>query len=136
MRSDVNYVITFEELMGIFAAKNIDFSADAGDSLDEAAATGRGYAISGGVADAVVSCVQREHPGREVPVDRAEGLENCRKLLMLAKAGKRNGYLIEGMACEGGCIGGAGTLQPLKKAAAQVKKFAEESPFPNVFDKE
>lgn len=135
VRSDVNYVITFEELMGIFAAKEIDFSANAGDSLDEAAATGRGYAVSGGVADAVVSCIQREHPGREVLVEHAEGLENCRKMLLLAKAGKRNGYLLEGMACEGGCIGGAGTLQPLKKAAASVKKYAEESPYPNVFDR-
>ena len=28
---------------------------------------------------------------------------------MLAKLGKENGCLIEGMACPGGCIAGAGT---------------------------
>ena len=57
-------------------------------------------------------------------------------MLLLAKAGKRNGYLLEGMACEGGCIGGAGTLQALNKAAAQVKKFAADSPYSNALDKE
>ena len=32
-------------------------------------------------------------------------------MLMLAKAGKLNGYLLEGMACPGGCVAGAGTLR-------------------------
>ncbi|WMJ22188.1 4Fe-4S dicluster domain-containing protein [Paludicola sp. MB14-C6] len=135
VKSDVDFVITFEELMGIFAAKNIDFTQECGETVEDAAATGRGYGVAGGVADAIVSCIKKMDPEREVLVDRAEGLRNCRKMLTLAKAGKRNGYLLEGMACEGGCIGGAGTLQPLVKAAAQVKKFASESPYPNVMDK-
>ena len=37
--------------------------------------------------------------------DGANGLEECRKLLSLAKAGKYDGYLLEGMACPGGCVG-------------------------------
>lgn len=135
IRSDVNYVITFEELMGIFAAKEIDFSIDCDDEMEDATATGRGYAVSGGVADAVVSCIKREHPDMEVPVDRAEGLANCKKLLALAKAGKRNGYLIEGMACTGGCVGGAGTMQPIKKAEASVRKFAADSKLQNALDR-
>lgn len=47
-------------------------------------------------------------------------------MLMMAKAGRLNGYLLEGMACPGGCVAGAGTLQPISKAAAQVKKYANE----------
>ena len=57
----------------------------------------------------------------------AEGLTECRKLLTLAKAGKYDGYLLEGMACPGGCIAGAGTIQPIAKSAAaiaNVKKIA------------
>lgn len=135
VRSDVDFVITFEELMGIFAAKEIDFSIDSENTMEDACQTGRGFAVSGGVAEAVVSCIKKENPGMEVLVDRAEGLANCKKMLTLAKLGKRNGYLLEGMACEGGCVGGAGTLQPPKKAAAQVKKFAEESKFVNLLDK-
>ena len=137
VRSDVNYVITYEELMGIFAAKDIDFSQESELSKEDAASsTGRNYAVSGGVAAAVVSCIKRTHPDREVLVDRAEGLANCKKMLMLAKAGKRNGYLLEGMACMGGCVGGAGTIQAPVKSAALVKKFAEESPYENRYDKE
>lgn len=135
VKSDVNYVITFEELMGIFAAKNIDFTSDGDEPLDDATATGRGYAVAGGVADAIVSCIHKKHPEVEVKVDRAEGLANCKKMLTLAKAGKRDGYLLEGMACEGGCIGGAGTLQPLKKADASVRKFVGDSKYKNALDK-
>lgn len=135
VRSDVDFVITFEELMGMFAAKEIEFDQDAPDTLQDAAATGRGFAVSGGVADAVVSCIERLEPGKTVQVERAEGLANCKKLLMVAKAGKRGGYLLEGMACTGGCVGGAGTLLTPKKGAAQVKQFAEASPYPNVLDK-
>lgn len=78
--SDVNYVITYEELMGIFAARDIDFSNEAELSAEDAASsTGRNYAVSGGVAAAVVSCIKRTHPDKEVLIDRAEGLANCKR---------------------------------------------------------
>ena len=38
----------------------------------------------------------------------------------MAKAGKYNGYLLEGMACPGGCVAGAGTIQPIAKSKAAV----------------
>ena len=60
-------------------------------------------------------------------MESAEGLDNCRKLLQLAKAGKYNGYLLEGMACPGGCVAGAGTLQPIAKSAAAVGKHKKVS---------
>lgn len=47
-------------------------------------------------------------------------------MLMMAKAGRLNGYLLEGMACPGGCVAGAGTLAPIAKTSAQVKKYAKE----------
>lgn len=128
VRSDVDFVITYEELMGIFAAKEIDFGAMEEDKLpEEATAGGRGYGVAGGVAGAIEACVHELYPEHEVKIDRAEGLADCRKMLAMAKAGKRNGYILEGMACPGGCIGGAGTLEPLKKAAGAVNKFAQGS---------
>lgn len=134
VKSDVDYVVTYEELMGIFAAKNIDFTSETDAPMEDAALTGRRYAIAGGVTESILSCLEREYPDIEPKVDRAEGLANCKKMLMLAKAGKRNGYLLEGMACTGGCIGGAGTLEPLKKAEVQVRKFAESSQYQHAFD--
>lgn len=136
VESDVDFVVTFEEMMGIFAAKEIEFSADIPDDIgQDATAGGRGFAVSGGVADAVIACVHHNHPEMEIMVERAEGLANCKKLLTIAKAGKRNGYLLEGMACEGGCVGGAGTIQSPKKAAAQVKQFSEQSEYKNPLEK-
>ena len=94
---------------------------------NEASADGRGFSVGGGVAGAVVNCLKRLHPEREVQVERAEGLNDCRKMLMRAKAGKLNGYLLEGMACPGGCIGGAGTVQLIPKAAQEVDKIKKMS---------
>ena len=50
----------------------------------------------------------------EQGIASAQGLQECKKMLMLAKAGKYNGYLLEGMGCPGGCVAGAGTLQPTR----------------------
>lgn len=129
IRSDVDFVLTFEEVMGMFVAKEVDFSKlEEQESMNEASADGRGFAVSGGVADAVVNCIKELYPDREVKVESAEGLANCKKLLTLAKAGKYNGYLLEGMACPGGCIAGAGTVQPIAKSAAAVKVQKKGSP--------
>ncbi len=128
VRSDVDFVITFEELAGIFAARDIDFSKYAGErSIHEATGAGRGYAVAGGVASAVERCIKEYYPGVEVSIEHAEGLDECKKMLLLAKAGKKNGCLIEGMGCPGGCIAGAGTNVAAEKAAIEVKKFVENS---------
>lgn len=128
IRSDVDFVLTFEELMGMFEAKEVDFSALEEQPLpQEASADGRGFAVSGGVAGAVVNCIKELYPDLEVKTESAEGLENCRKLLSLAKAGKYNGYLLEGMACPGGCVAGAGTRQPIAKSAASVGQIKKQT---------
>ena len=128
IRSDIDFVLTFEEVMVMFEAKEVDFSSLEEMKLPNAAsADGRGFAVSGGVAGAVVSCIKQLHPDREVLVEHAEGLNECRKMLMRAKAGKLNGFLLEGMACPGGCVGGAGTVQLIAKSAAEVEKIKKNS---------
>ena len=44
-------------------------------------------------------------------------------MVMMARAGKRDGYLLEGMAGPGGCVAGAGTIRPIKESMANVEKF-------------
>ena len=56
-------------------------------------------------------------------MEHADGLRECRKMLMIAKTGKYNGYLLEGMGCPGGCVAGAGTISPVKKSSAGVAKY-------------
>ena len=121
IRSDIDFVLTFEEVMGMFEAKEVDFSKlEETDAMHGASGDGRGFAVSGGVANAVVNCIKEMYPEREIKIESAEGLANCKKLLTMAKAGKYNGYLLEGMACPGGCVAGAGTVQPIAKSNAAV----------------
>ena len=128
IRSDVDFVLTFEELMGMFEAKEIDFAAiPESEGLNEGTAAGRGFAVAGGVAQAVADLVKKEHPDMEVKTARAEGLRDCRKLMTMAKAGKYKGYLLEGMACPGGCVAGAGTILPIDKAQKFVEKYSKEA---------
>ena len=60
-------------------------------------------------------------------IEHVEGLAECKKVLALAKAGQRNGYLIEGMGCPGGCVAGAGTIIPVEKAKVEVGKIVKSS---------
>ena len=130
VRSDVDFVITFEELAGMFEAKGISFEGlEPVDELKGATGAGRGYGVAGGVASAIEACVREYYPDVEVNIEHAESLADCKKMLLLAKAGKKNGCLIEGMACPGGCIAGAGTniaLPQAAKALAEFKAAAEE----------
>ncbi len=128
IRSDVDFVITFEELSAMFEAKGIDFeSMEESAAMNDATGAGRGYAVAGGVAGAIEKCIAEYYPDTKVDIRHVEGLEDCRKILLLAKMGKLNGALIEGMGCPGGCVAGAGTNIPINKAAALVKKTVESS---------
>ena len=129
VRSEVDFVLTFEEMAGIFAARHIDVETLKEDphGINDASTDGRNFAVSGGVAKAVVNVINEKYPDREIKVANAEGLRDCRKLLMAAKAGKYNGYLLEGMACPGGCVAGAGTMQSIKKSAAVVGMYAKQA---------
>ena len=60
-------------------------------------------------------------------IEHAEGLSDCKKMLMLAKAGRKNGCLIEGMACPGGCVAGAGTNIPVPLAAKELAAFKAQA---------
>ncbi len=123
VRSEVDYVLTFEEMSGIFDAAGISFdNLSMEPEREDSTADGKGFATGGGVAKAVIDRIHTISPGREVPTARAEGLADCRKMMQLAVAGKYNGYLLEGMGCPGGCIGGSGVLQDVKKSAASLQK--------------
>ena len=57
--------------------------------MHDATAAGRGYACAGGVADAIEKCIHEYYPDVDVKIEHAEGLAECKKVLMLAKEGKK-----------------------------------------------
>ena len=108
--------------------KEIDLSEyEAESSFHNATGVGRGYAVAGGVASAIEKCVNEYYPGVEVKIEHAEGLADCKKILSMAKIGRMNGCLIEGMGCPGGCVAGAGTNIPVPKAQKKVQEFVKAS---------
>ncbi len=128
IRSDVDFVLTFEELQGMFEAKEIDFATiEETDVLNEGTAAGRNFAVAGGVAKAVTDLAEKQNPGLEIKTARAEGLRDCRKLMALAKAGKFKGYLLEGMGCPGGCVAGPGTILSVDKASKLVAQYSKNA---------
>ena len=83
--------------------------------------------MAGGVTEAITNCIHEYYPDVTVNIEHAEGLEECKKMLLLAKAGKKNGCLIEGMGCPGGCVAGAGTNIPIQEAKKEVQNFVKRS---------
>ena len=129
VRSEVDFVLTFEEMAGIFDAKHVNLETIEEDpaGVNDASTDGRNFAVAGGVAKAVTNVLKEKYPDLEVKVANAEGLKECKKMMQLAKAGKYNGYLLEGMACPGGCVAGAGTMQAIKKSQAAVNMYANKA---------
>ena len=128
VRPYIDCVITFEELQALFDSRDFDLSTFEEDVLDNASYFGRIFARSGGLADAVREAL-KEH-GREDfdyrPV-ACDGIEACRAALLKAGKNVLPGNFIEGMACMGGCIGGAGCLTHGEKNKAEVDKYGMEA---------
>ncbi len=61
---------------------------------------------------------------KAVPCD---GIEACRLALLKESKGVLDGNFIEGMACEGGCVQGAGCTVRSPKNKAEVQKHAKEA---------
>ena len=116
---ELNYALTFEELYAMLCAKGIEPS-EVEPEEEDATRYGKGFALSGGVTKAVQQVwKERAAEGREIPEISAiqcNGAEECRKALMLLKAGKLPQDFIEGMCCVGGCMGGPATLSELQKS--------------------
>ena len=124
----MDFVITFAELKAVLKSKEIKLeNYEQGRGLHQATAAGRGYAVAGGVADAIEACLDKYYPDVEAKVEHAEGLSQCSNILKVAKTGDMEGCLIEGMACPGGCVGGVGTVLSIPKAKAAVAKAKRAS---------
>lgn len=130
VKNYIHYVITYEELMGMFVAKGVELSEiEVSKEIQDASTLGRGYAIAGGVAEAVKVTAKLLDPTREINVEGASTLEECVKLMRAAKAGRKDGYLLEGMACPGGCIGGPGTIASMNRVKRAVMAFKNSSAY-------
>lgn len=127
VRAWVDCVLTFEELQALIDCRDFDVSRLPEDVLDNASRFGRIFARSGGLTDAVREAMREQAVDFDFRPVIASGIEECRTALLKAGKGALPGNFIEGMACEGGCIGGAGCLTHGPKDASEVDKYGAEA---------
>ncbi len=140
MRDDVkgitDFAMTFEEMVAVLDAAKIDMKEQQDVEVDDATLFGRKFARSGGVLEAVVEAVKEIGADVEVNPVICNGLDECNKTLKIMKAGKLPNNFIEGMACIGGCIGGAGVINNnVNQAKLAVNKFGDSSYHKNIKDR-
>lgn len=124
----VDSVITFEELQALFDSRGINLSSLPLDVLDNASYFGRIFARSGGLADAVKQALKEQKLDYfDYKPISCDGIEACRIALLKASKNALPNNFIEGMACSGGCIGGAGCLTHGEKDKNEVDKYGMEA---------
>ena len=120
----VDVVLTFEELQALFDSRDLDITTLEEDVLDNASYYGRIFARSGGLSDAVAEGLKEQ--GLEdfkLNACACDGIEACRVALLKKSKNLLDANFIEGMACIGGCIGGAGCLTHGEKNKTEVDKY-------------
>ncbi len=120
-----DYVLTFEELQAMLDASQINIEECDETPLNNASYYGRIFARSGGLSEAVKNLVEKENGEIEFKPISCDGLLECDKALKLLKFNRLNGNFIEGMACNGGCIGGAASLTHGHKDKNEVDKYGK-----------
>ena len=126
----VDCTITFEEMQSMFDALSIDIASMEESPLDNASYFGRIFAHCGGLSEAVNQAL-KEHGIKEeefkcVPVS-CNGINECKTALLKASKGVLNENFIEGMICNGGCIGGPACLSHSAKDISLVKSYGMEA---------
>ena len=130
----IDTVLTFEELQALFDSRDIDISTLEEGFLDNASYFGRIFARSGGLTDAAVQAMKEQNIDFEIKPVVCDGIEACRVALLKLSKGLLDGNFVEGMACTGGCIGGAGCLTHGEKSKADVDKYGREAFEKNIGD--
>ena len=121
---EVNYVITFEELEAMFEAKKIDLSSEK-YSEDTATSYGKGFAKSGGVSAAVLKVLEEKGINEDIKILKCNGIDECKKALLMLKAGRLKEDFIEGMSCVHGCLGGPVNLKGINESRKIFDKYAK-----------
>lgn len=123
----VDTVLTFEELQALFDSRDIDIASLEEGVLENASYFGRIFARSGGLTDAAVQAMKEQQIDFTVKPVVCDGIEACRVALLKKSKNVLDGNFIEGMACVGGCIGGAGCLTHGEKNKTEVDRYGREA---------
>ena len=105
IEGNADYALTYSEIRAIMRAKDVALEP-ADNTYQESSVFGKRFGNSGGVSDAVMQSMKEAGEELDIKVYKANGAVECKKSLLLMKVGRLPEDFIEGMACEGGCVGG------------------------------
>lgn len=129
IEGNADWVLSFGEMSALLRSKDVALEPVV-DEYQESSIWGKGFASSGGVANAVMECMrERGEVTSGIKVRPCSGGKACFTALTLLKMGKLPEDFIEGMACEGGCVGGPSkhrTETEIKVARQELLNQADE----------
>ena len=129
-----DYALTFDELYSMFLAKNIDLNSF-GQNVQQGSIYAKNFAVAGGVTNAVMQVYKEKNiDASSITVQGCNGAAECKKALMLLRAGKLPADFIEGMVCEGGCVNGPGSALTGKQATQNRSKLLAVADKRNISD--
>ena len=121
----VDVALTFEELLALFDAKEIELEELEETDLTQASYFGRIFARSGGLTEAMAQGLKELGSQLEFKPETCNGIDMCRVALLKKGKNLLDANFVEGMVCNGGCIGGAGTLQKFGIKKENVDNYAK-----------
>jgi [FeFe] hydrogenase (group B1/B3) len=133
----VDCVLTFEEMQAMFNAKKINLNQLEEAPLDNASYFGRIFAHSGGLSTAVEQALKEHNITSEqftLKPLTCNGISECKTALIKASKGLLSENFIEGMICEGGCIGGPACLSHSSKDKNLVETFGHQAVEQTIMD--
>jgi len=128
VRPYVDSVITFEEMQALLDSRtDWDRSELVEEEFSKAASSfGRGFAKCGGLSAAVNESLKEQGIDFEVKGTAVDGIDNIKKALATFKLENSPINFVEGMACEGGCIGGPCNLNHQMKNKILIDKYSSQ----------
>ena len=128
IEGNADYALTYSEIRAIMHARNVELEED-DNSYQESSIYGKRFANSGGVTEAVLQSLKESDDEIAATVNKCNGAAECKKALLLMKVGRLPEDFIEGMICEGGCVGGPSAFRPqasFKKNRETILSEADE----------
>lgn len=126
IKDNADYALTYGEIRAVLRAKGVELQPEA-NSGQEASVFGKRFANGGGVTAAVLECMKEQNEDAEIKVAKCNGAVECKKALLLLKLGRLPEDFVEGMACEGGCVGGPSKHKSENEAKKSRDKLISEA---------
>lgn len=128
IEGNADFALTYSEIRAMMRAKDIELEED-DNTYQESSVYGKRFANAGGVTEAVLQSLKESDDEIAATVNKCNGAAECKKALLLMKVGRLPEDFIEGMICEGGCVGGPSAFRPqasFKKNREAIISEADE----------